>query len=473
MVFDVVSFSASFQVALKYFSVASVIAVFGLWLTGYLGRALRSVYGFEEDGEVTKFSILSICFGLIVGTYWSLRVTKEAIFFDLVGKEYLPRAKMLTPFILFAALYILGFFVDRVRRHRLFAIVCSAYGFVFATIAILMKMGLPEMDHSLINWIPGRAVGWAYFWAVESLGGVIVGAVFWAFVASTTRTESAKRGYPLVFLAAQIGNFLGPAFVAAYSVALGNENIILFLTAILMIIPVIIEFYMQVVPAHLHESDDSGMKKKKTGAMEGLRLIVTKPFLIGVAVVSTIYEVVGTIIDYQFKVTANGVYVKEEYAAFMGIFAMCSATVGILFALGGTNFFIKNFGVRFSLLGYPGLLGIAVVLLWFKPSLSGFFLAMIAVKALSYALNNPVKELLYLPTSKDVKMKAKGFIDGFGSKGSKAIGSIITDQIGKDMAMLLGVGSLISLGIIAGWMLVALAVGTKYDSLVKNKEILE
>jgi AAA family ATP:ADP antiporter len=451
------------------------VLTFILWVTGYLGRIIKSTYGFVEDGEQTKFSLLSLVFGFIIGCYWMLRVGKDAIFFDLVGKTYLPTAKLLTPFFLFGILFTFGMIVDKVKKHRLFMIVCVFYALIFSMIGIFLKIGIPQVSHWLINWIPGRILGWVHYLSVETLGGMIVGAVFWAFVSSSTKTESAKRGYPMIFLGAQIGNLVGPSLVTAFSVSFGKANMILFCTGILMLIPILMEIYMKIVPPHLHESDDSGhSKKKKTGAWEGLRLIVTKPFLIGVAVVSTVYEVVGTILDYQFKLIASSVYpVAEELTAFFGFFAMNTAVIGILFAIGGTSFFLQRFGVKYSLLGYPILLGLTVMGLWLYPGLWAFFLAMMLVKSLSYALNNPVKELLYLPTSKDVKMKAKGFIDGFGSKGSKATGALINSSFGGNIEALFSYGSLISLGIIGVWVLIALMVGTKYNQLIEDKQILE
>lgn len=47
-------------------------------------------------------------------------------------------------------------------------------------------------------------------------------------------------------------------------------------------------------------------------------------------------------------------------------------------------------------------------------------------QGLTYALNEPCKEILYLPTSDAVKFKAKGWIDVFGSRCLKGIGSFVT-----------------------------------------------
>lgn len=475
MMFDISVFSAYVRLALKLFTVVGLASAFLLWVSGNLGRMLKAMYNFDDDAEMTKFSLLALCFSLVIGTYWMLRTTKDAVFNELVGVSYIPRAKQGTILLIILVLFLFNFIVDRVRKHRLFTIVCVFYSALFAGIALAWKLGLAPMTGPLFDWIPGRALGWTYYWAVETLGGVLVGAVFWPFVSSTTKTESAKRGYPFIFLGAQLGNFVGPAFNAGYSTIVGNQNLILMIAGLLMLIPVIIEYYMAVIPAHLHESDDSAVssKKKKTGVLEGLRLLATRPYLMGVAVVSVIYEVTGTITDYQFKVLSNQQFIGSEFTAFMSFFAMVSALVAMAFAAGGTSFVVRKFGVRLSLLGYPLSVAAVVLLLWLKPTLWGFFVGMVVIKAFAYALNSPVKELLYLPTSKDAKMKAKGFIEGIGGKGAKGVGAVITDNLKGNIPLLINVGSLVSLGIIGLWIIIALMVGSKYDQLRSEDKIVD
>lgn len=48
------------------------------------------------------------------------------------------------------------------------------------------------------------------------------------------------------------------------------------------------------------------------------------------------------------------------------------------------------------------------------------------IQGLTYALNEPCKEMLYLPTSDAIKFKAKGWIDVFGSRVAKGVGSFVT-----------------------------------------------
>ena len=47
---------------------------------------------------------------------------------------------------------------------------------------------------------------------------------------------------------------------------------------------------------------------------------------------------------------------------------------------------------------------------------------------MGYALNGPSRELLYVRTSGDIKFKAKSWIDMFGTRGAKAVGSVVNNR---------------------------------------------
>jgi len=82
---------------------------------------------------------------------------------------------------------------------------------------------------------------------------------------------------------------------------------------------------------------------------------------------------------------------------------------------------------------------------------------MTIANSLSYALNNPAKEIMYIPTSRDAKFKSKGWIDVFGARSAKAAGSTFNEFLRHSSNILL-CGTVASLGLIVGWVLVALFV---------------
>ncbi|HNC32356.1 MAG TPA: Npt1/Npt2 family nucleotide transporter, partial [Cyclobacteriaceae bacterium] len=105
---------------------------------------------------------------------------------------------------------------------------------------------------------------------------------------------------------------------------------------------------------------------------------------------------------------------------------------------------------------------------WINPILWTFFAAQVIMKGMSYALNNPCKEIMYIPTSKDVKFKAKSWIDVQGSRSAKALGAGLVAA-----SPLIAFSSIISLCIIGLWVPIAFFVGRTNSKLVQENRIIE
>jgi ATP/ADP translocase len=102
-----------------------------------------------------------------------------------------------------------------------------------------------------------------------------------------------------------------------------------------------------------------------------------------------------------------------------------------------------------------------------------FFGAMVLIKGLNYALNNPSKEVLYIPTSKDVKYKTKGWIDAFGARLLKTCGAGVNNALSGSLCALLSVGTFLSLGIVGAWIFAARYVSNAFDTLQNENKIVE
>ncbi len=74
------------------------------------------------------------------------------------------------------------------------------------------------------------------------------------------------------------------------------------------------------------------------------------------------------------------------------------------------------------------------------------------MKGMSYALNNPTKEILYQMTSTTIKFKCKSWIDTFGQRSAKATGSLVTNAFASSVADLVTYGSLV--GIVGSGLLI-------------------
>src|SRR6516164_4706512 len=149
-------------------------------------------WGDFQEGELKKFGLLSVIFGLIIGVYWFLRPLKDSVFSNVVGADYIPKAKILSLIVVFPLVLIYSKLVDMFPRQRMFYALCTIYGILALVFAFLM-------NHATLGLAAGARPdnwwGWAWYVYVESFGSLIV-ALFWAFAGDTTQPESAERGYP-------------------------------------------------------------------------------------------------------------------------------------------------------------------------------------------------------------------------------------------------------------------------------------
>lgn len=436
------------------------------------------------DQEIRKYGLLSIAFFFTIGGYWLLRPLKDGVFFDFVGGIYQPTAKLMSVVVVSLLVMIYSKLVDMFEKHKLFYVLGSIYTILFTLIGI--AVGLPKTGPNTVSPEFLKIVGWSTYFIIESFGSLIV-ALFWSFTASITDAATAKRVYPMVFAGAQIGAIAGP-FMAWHAETLGMRFLFILGTSSVIILMLIIKYFMKVIPVkqlEINKAEIKSEKKPKTGFMEGLKLLLTRPYLFGIFAVVSIYEIVGTIVDFQMKMQAKALpqyATKEAFTSFLGIFGMAANTLAFFMVLLGTGYMMKKFGLRFCLLTFPITLGSAVAVLygfyhWGNVSAVTMlwltFTVMMIAKGLSYALNNPSKEMMYIPTSKDAKFKTKGWIDMFGSRSSKAAGAAFNNLLKSNYAMLMGYGTLLSLGFIGLWIVAAIFVSGKFNKLTAQGKIIE
>lgn len=435
-----------------------------------VSKLLRFFWGDLTSDELKKFGLLACTYLFIIGTYWLMRPLKDAIFMRVVGKNYLPAAKILSVLIMIPLILIYSKLVDVVQKHKLFYIIFIFYGIIFLSIAYFL--GHPSIGLANQDLGSDRLLGWAFYLGIESFGSLAI-TLFWSFVASTCDTASAKKGYALILFGAQFGSVAGP-FLAGKATIIGMQPLVLMVAFGILIVPVIIRLLLHKYPYFFNEVDtEKKTHKPSTGPIQGLKLLFSHTYLVGILGLVTLYEIIGTIIDYQMKFMADGTFSSVEVLTeFFGAYGFYANLLALLFALVGTNFFIRKFGLVASLVSYPITVGLVVIMVWINPTLYAFFGAMIAIKGFSYALNKPCVEIMYIPTSKDVKFKAKSWIDVFGSRSAKAGGAAI-NAFFTEISSLLFFGSLISIGVVGVWIATAFFVGKKNQHLVRENKIIE
>lgn len=441
----------------------------------YAKSLLQAMFGDFSREELKKFLILSFIFFFTIGVYWLIRVTKDSVFMTVVGSDYIPWAKWVSLFAVVPLVMFYGLLVDKFPRHRVFYALCAFYGGLGLLFAYLLHhptIGMPNTQADV--W---RLVGWFYYVFVESFGSIMV-ALFWAFTADTTTPESAKRGYGLIAMGGQLGGIFGPLVVERFSESLSTGVVIGLGALAIFMIAVMVYWFMSAVPAdqlrgYQAKEESTTKTKAKVSFGEGLGLMLSQPYLLGIFVVISIYEIVVTIFDFQFKVLASQFATGDALTKYLGGYGVMVNTMSLVCLLLGVNNISRKLGLTVSLALLPVIIAFATIVLNVSLSLTVAFWIMVLSKALNYALNQPAKEQLYIPTSKDAKYKAKAWIEMFGSRSSKALGSginMLKPILGTQYFVIFAMMS--SLGLCGVWFLVALFLGRTHKQAVDQNKVV-
>ncbi|MEI6628332.1 MAG: Npt1/Npt2 family nucleotide transporter, partial [Alphaproteobacteria bacterium] len=217
------------------------------------------------------------------------------------------------------------------------------------------------------------------------------------------------------------------------------------------------------------------------GFLEGLKLLVSNRYLIGIFMVQFIYEFIVTIFDYNFKLAAATQFSGVELSNYLSIYASSVNIVSLSYLLLGVSNITRYLGIGVSLALMPVIVGLALFSFLTLDSITFLFGLMVGSKAINYALNGPSLKQLYIPTTTDVRFKAQAWIETFGSRASKEAGSLF-NMLLKPMQSIFGEvagkGHYLILSGAAGfplvvfWFVLAIYLGKKFNNAIKEKHTI-
>jgi len=451
------------------------------WLVDIFHR----LYGPLELDELRRTLCLASTLFFMIGGYWLLRSLKDTILIATAGSAAIPRAKMLSVIVVLGVVTIYNRMLDAQQpKHVLFYRFGTTYFGLFTVIGLLLMhptIGLPNTTQDIY-----RPIGWISYCAIESFGSVMV-SLFWSFTNSNFDLKTAKASYGIIVAAAQMGSVLGPTVVTVLTQRVGVAVCYLLGACCMLGLQATMHLYVSLYGVQTESNHSAAASKPRTGVWEGLRLFYQHHYVKGIFAISCLFMVEVTIVDYTMKLLATEYFVAEypnavgegqsieatnALATFMGVFGQATNTLSFLLSLLGTSAVIRHLGLRLTLLLFPSLCLAVILMVRLYPTLYVVFAAMMLLKACSYALNNPTKELLYQPTSASVRYKAKSWIDIFGARGSKALGSVVTNAFSDSASTLVANGSLVGMAVATFLIWNARYMGHKFDEYTNSGYIV-
>ncbi len=182
------------------------------WLKKVSGNFIFYIKNFKNNEnyyDTLKGLLLGCSFFFIIGSYSILRPLKSALFLALVGREYLPIAKIISIVILFPCLLLYTKLVDKLRRYQVVYFFLAVY--IIGGIITAFLLTHPAWGLSNTSTDPYRFFGWAVYFFIDLYSPLVV-SVFWAFANSINNPSEARRHYAFMVSGSKIGGMISTGF---------------------------------------------------------------------------------------------------------------------------------------------------------------------------------------------------------------------------------------------------------------------
>lgn len=436
-----------------------------------LERSL-SVFAPVHGGEGSRVLLLALNVFFLLTAYYIIKPVREALILSEWGAE----AKIYTAagqaLLLLFVVPMYSRLAGAVNRRRLITLVLLFFigclvAFYFLALA-RVPLGIPF-----------------YLWV--GIFNVMVIAQFWSFANDIYTTEQGKRLFAIVGFGSSAGAVFGSYITGKLIEPLGLYQLLLLSGALLAV------SLMLTLVVDARATKNAPKKIEPESGRSGFALVFKSRYLLLIALMMVLANLVNTTGEYILgkRVAADaraavpelvfsegtseadrqvaedarldeiGIITGKFYSGFFNLVNL----VGLLTQLFLVSRIVRWGGVHWAILVLPvvalggyfmmGLLPLLVVTRWAKT----------AENATDYSLQNTVRNMLFLPTTREEKYQAKQAIDSFFVRAGDMLAALLV-LVGTSVWNLSAGGfAWVNVGLAVIWIWVAVAIGRKYRAL--------
>jgi AAA family ATP:ADP antiporter len=478
---------------------------------GPLDRVLR-LFTEVRPGEATTALLLTLNVFLILTAYYVAKVLREPLILAGGGAEIKSYSAAGQALLLLGAVPLYGALAGRVPRRRLINLVTAFFVVCLGVFFLLARAGVP--------------IGIPFFLWVGIFNVMIV-AQFWSFANDVYTEEEGKRLFPIVGFGASAGAVLGSWIAGQLIGPIGLHQLFLVSAGLLVLataltnlvdmrerrrteadaapaltsgfLPAATEQFRAVTgefravadsAAYQRESGTSFPTLKRGQTLEdaerarlrssagAFRLVFRNRYLLLIALLILLLNWVNTTGEYILSrtvasaaadaVRAGGAGTVSEQAfigAFYSSFFSVVNVAGLVLQLFVVSRILKYGGVRVAILILPFIALTGYAILAFYPILAVVRWAKIAENSTDYSLNNTVRNVLFLPTTREEKYKAKQAIDSFFHRSGDVLQAVLVYVGTSIFAFETRDFAIVNLALVVIWVALAILVGRRYGRL--------
>lgn len=444
-----------------------------------------------NQSEILKLAIGGISFSLIIASYTLCQELKYGIFSLIVGTYHIPSAKILAITFIMPAIILDGFLVDNFKRDQLVILYTSFFGLLGFIMAYFI--GHSEIGISNLNKDSSRIFGWVFFIYVEAFSPFLLG-VFWAFMNSIHKPNNAQNTYGFIVSFSKFGGllvamgaylFLSNNLFLSLHVAEVYKIVILFVIASSLLLAAAL--YLGLMLRKLNLKKLRGYhtqltdKNTRTGVLYGIKVLVKNKYVLGIFLIVLLGDIISEILNYKrVSIVMN---TRVESISFCSSISelylqiVYMQTIGFFISIFLTNGLMRFLGTRYCLYIMPCVtLVFSLIYILLRNDHFIIWLYVLS-KAMYYTLGAPIRESLYIVTTKDIQFKAKFVIDALGIKLARNAGQTINyglNLISKHMghASATCATNFFFIIIPISWIIIAFYVSNIYQTTIDNDEVI-
>jgi hypothetical protein len=349
----------------------------------------------------SRVAALTALYLLVVCAVGMLHPVRNALVLGALGGQGFYKVYVASALVALAVVPF-GRLAARVPQQRLTPAVAA----VFAANLLMFRA-----------FFPGGMVFGILFYAWHDLFAGILVSQFFLAANTLLDARSAKSAFPVIVAAGSVGAAVGGAITGFLSPIIGVANL-------LVVAAVLTAVFAAVIPLVLGDGAPEvrpNVRIVSRANQASLREVLgdRQVQLIAATVVLTV--LVKQLVDYQFNLATATLGDREAISAFQGKFAAATQWLPLV-AAAAIRPALARWGIGAALLMLPASMVAANLFVGLRAGLGPAAFAKGTETTLRYSAERTGREILYMPVSDAIRVKAKPWIDvGLESGLAKAL----------------------------------------------------
>ncbi len=390
-------------------------------------------------------TLYSMGFMLIFG-YAFARPCIDSIFLEHYSNDDLPTAWLITSI---ASAFVIAIYNRLNQRYA----ILSLFGGLSLACALMLALLLGGY---YLGFIP--AIYMLYIW--KELYMVVLMETYWSFADIVFSTSTARYTYGMAMAISSTGGIIGNLVVGPTAKVLGTE-----LALSLLLVFLVAGFLIAYLGRRVGD-EKPNHTKQKTNVGLGIKSLWLSKYLVPLALLACTVQVVTGLIDYQFNGLLQENYTNTDMRTeVLGNIHAAVNVIGVSIQI-CMGIILRVFGIGATFNSIPLLLSVAMFSFILLPHFAIVVVVKIANKSLDYSLFRGVKEMLYIPLTREEKTQGKGLIDIFMYRLARGLSSLML------MSMIaLGIAPFvmeISLTLALFWLFLSVIITRRYRRLIRD-----